>query len=443
MFKTLRNIYRNVKTLGRAPWDDFWYSPLVGGILNPSGVRVTPASARQASAVYACVLIYASTMHAVPCNLYQRDPRDPRRKRLAVEHPLFWVLHDQANPRQHARAWRKFVSVMIGYRGNAYSWIERDPSGQVRNLWPIHSDLVTPEQQDDGRIVYRVRTKSGMRDYGELDILHQTWWSDDGVIGVSPIEAGAMSIGADLAANQTSAAFFKNGMHLGGSMEHPGKLSDAAYKRLRDSMDEDYAGSDKTGRNLILEEGMKYNKMTITPEEAQFMETMRFRAVDIARFYRMQPHKIQEMSRATYANIEMQAIEHVVDTIQPFASMFEEAMEQKLLTEQERRDGFYIRHNLNALLRGDINSRYGAFAVGRQWGWLSVNDIREIEDMNPVENGDEYLSPMNMQPLGTPPEPRKPARPPMDEEEDSMMRGLRVMALAARNGNGTQAHHDL
>ena len=229
-------------------------------------------------------------------------------------------------------------------------------------------------------------------------VLHLRGLGSNGIIGYSPIQLHRQAIGLTQAAEQFGATLFKNNARPAAVLEHPGELGADAQTRLRKSWEELHTGLENQHRIAILEEGMKLHEVGIPPDDAQFLQTRKFQTLEIARIYRMQPHLIQDLEHATFSNIEHQGIEFVVHTLRPWLVRWEQRILLQLFLERER-DEFFAEFNVDALLRGDIASRYTAYATGRQWGWLSRNDVREKENMNPIAGGDDYLSPLNMTPL--------------------------------------------
>jgi HK97 family phage portal protein len=235
-----------------------------------------------------------------------------------------------------------------------------------------------------------------MGTFADYEVLHLMGLSWNGIEGISVMEAAREAIGMGLAAQQFGAEFFGNGANLGGVITHPAKLTDDSMKRLKESWRRNYQGNDKSHGTAILEEGMKYDRIGIPPDQAQFLETRKFQILDIARIFRVPPHMLGELdAAASRANIEEQGISFVRDTIRPIVTMWEDELNKKLFMPSEQ-GRMYVRFNLDSLLRGDTASRFSSYAVARQWGWLSVNDIRDLENMNPIDGGDIYLQPLNM-----------------------------------------------
>ncbi len=391
---------------------------------------VRPQRAVQTSAVYACVRILAETIASLPLHLYKAGPDGTVIK--ADNLPEYTLLHDEPNSYQTSYVWREQKMFQSALWGNSYCEIQRDKmTGRAIGLYPIPAWEVQPELvKENGtlRKVYRVAGET----LEDRDILHIPAPGWNGVAGVSPIALHRASVTMSLNAEEFGANFFKNGTRLSGVLEHPNKVSAEAAARLRESWQQVYAGKANAGKVAVLEEGMKFNALTMPLADAQYLETRKFQVSDIARIFRIPPHMIGDLERATFSNIEQQSIEFVQHTILPWISRWEQELNRKLFAHSTVLKGrYFVRFNLAGLLRGDLNSRYRAYAIGRQWGWLSANDVRELEDLNPIDGGDVYLSPLNMVPAdeageeeNEPKEPSDPAAPPepatpSDQETDN------------------------
>lgn len=379
---------------------DRWLVEALGGGKAASGVTVNESTAMRCTAVYAAVRILAETIASLPLPVYRRLPGGGKER--AHDHPLYRILHDQANEEMTSFVWRETLMGHLALWGNAYSEIERNQAGEVIGLWPLRPDRTWPERDPkSGKLVYKTLLPDGKGVVLPADrVLHIPGLSFDGLVGYSPIRLAREAIGLALAAEEFGARFFANDARPGGVLEHPGKLSQEAHERLRKSWEEMHQGLSKKHRIAILEEGMKFHEVSIPPEDAQFLETRKFQVTEIARIFRIPPHLLGDLERATFSNIEHQSIEFVVHTIRPWLVRWEQAINTKLFSEAERRV-YFAEFLVDGLLRGDIESRYRAYAIGRQNGWLSANDIRELENMNPIPGGDIYLIPLNMVPAGS------------------------------------------
>lgn len=362
-----------------------------------SGVDVTPDGALTYTAVWACVRILSESVAMLPLVLYERTGRSKQR---ATNHPLYTVLHDVANPEMTSFELRETLMGHLATWGNGYGYIVWGNDGHPRELWPLRPDRMRVAREN-GRLQYYYRIRAGSPEIplSAEAVLHLRGLGGDGVVGYSPIYMHRESIGLGKAAEEFGARFFGNDARPGGILEHPGVLGDDAYKRVKTNWVSEHGGLDKSHRVAILEEGMKFHEVGIPPEDAQFLETRKFQVQDVARIYRMPPHKLADLDRATFSNIEHLSIEFVTDTLMPWLVRWEKRVSLQLLTPPER-TRFFAEHLVDGLLRGDIKSRYEAYAIGRQNGFLSADDIREKENMNelPDGTGQVYLVPLNMIP---------------------------------------------
>lgn len=379
---------------------DSWLVEALGGRPAASGVNVNESTAMRFTAVFAAVRVLAETIASLPLPVYRRLV--PRGKERAPEHPLYQVLHDRANDEMTSFTWRETSMGHLCLWGNTYSEIEFGKDGYVRALWPLRPDKTWPEREPrTGKLVYKTILPDGTGAVlPAYRVLHIPGLGFDGLMGYSPVRLAREAIGLGLAAEEFGARFFANDARPGAVLEYPGKLSKEAKDNLRRSWEEMHQGLNKRHRIAILEEGMKLHEIGIPPEDAQFLETRKFQVVEIARIFRVPPHMLADLERSTFSNIEHQSIEFVVHTIRPWLVRWEQVINWKLFTEAERKI-YFAEFLVDGLLRGDIESRYRAYAVARQWGWMSANDIRELENMNPVPGGDVYLIPLNMVPAGS------------------------------------------
>lgn len=364
-----------------------------------SGVEVTEESAMRVTAVFACVRILSWTLASLPLHVYRR--LEPRGKEQVRDHRISRLLYTSPNPEQTSFQFRALLGAHMNLWGNGYAEIEFDQHGNEVALWPIPTWRCDPRRTEGTReLYYDVKLPDGTtKKLPPYRVFHVMGLSLDGMKGLSPIGMAREAVGLSMAAETFGASFFGSGLNPGAIAEHPGKLSPEAYTRLKESMNEKYEGLGKAHRLMLLEEGMKYQKVGIAPEEAQFLETRKFQVSDIARLYGVPPHMVGDTEKSTSwgTGIEQQGIGFVVYTMRPYLVCWEQEISRKLFHEEER-DLYYARFLVDGLYRGDIKSRYAAYSVGRQWGWLSANDVRELEDMNPIEGGDVYFTPLNMMP---------------------------------------------
>lgn len=387
---------RNITATTDLKQPDSWLSQMLGGrIRTKTGVRVNEETALKLTAVFACVRVLAEGVATLPFPVYRRLERG---KTKARQYYLYNILQYEPNPEMTSFTFRETMQAHLALWGNAYAEIEHDGGGKVKHLWPIPPNRIQRVKDERGRRRYRVTLAGGKPVLLHKEqVLHIPGLSLNGIDGLSPIGYAREAIGLGLATEEFGANFFQNGANIGGIAEHPGTLTDGAAGRLKESLNEKYAGLGNSHRLMLLEEGMKYQNIGIPPNDAQFLETRKFQTREIARFYNVRPHMIGDLDNATFSNIEHQGIEHVVHTLTPWLTRWEQAVNIKLIGKNSR-NTYFAEFVVDGLLRGDIQSRYAAYAVGRQWGWLSANDVLEKENENPLPDGqgDLYMVPMNM-----------------------------------------------
>ena len=375
---------------------DAGYSFLFGR--TTSGKPVNERTAMQTTAVYACVRILAEAVASLPLHVYEYQ--DDGGKKLVHDHPLYYLLHDEPNPEMTSFVFRETLTSHLLIWGNAYAQIIRDGAGRVLGLYPLLPDKMEVQRDDKGNIYYVYSRNSDenptFKEYGNIklkaeDVLHIPGLGFDGLIGYSPIAMAKNAVGMTLACEEYGASFFANGANPGGVLEHPGVLKDPS--KVRESWNSVYRGVSNAHKIAVLEEGMKYQQIGIPPEEAQFLETRKFQINEIARLYRIPPHMVGDLDKSSFSNIEQQSLEFVKYTLDPWVIRWEQSLQRSLLLSGEK-GKYFIKLNVDGLLRGDYQSRMNGYAVGRQNGWFSANDIREMENMNPIpdeEGGNLYL----------------------------------------------------
>ncbi|MGO1368518.1 phage portal protein [Senegalia sp. (in: firmicutes)] len=358
-----------------------------------SGKTVNETTAMQTTAVYACVRILAETIASLPLHTY-KSKADGKEK--ARDHPIYYLLSDAPNPEMTSFVFRETLMGHLLLWGNAYAQIIRDGRGKVIALYPLMPDKMTVNRSENGDIYY-IYNKNG-EEYilHSHDVLHIPGLGFDGLIGYSPIAMAKNTIGMALATEEYGAKFFSNGANPGGVLEHPGVVKDPA--RVRDSWNAVYQGSSNSHKVAVLEEGMKFQSIGIPPEQAQFLETRKFQTEEICRIFRVPPHLVASLDKATFSNIEHQSISFVVHTIRPWLVRIEQSINKALFTDSERKK-YFVSFVVEGLLRGDYNSRMQGYATGIQNGFMSPNDVRRLENMNPIpegEGGDTYMVNGNM-----------------------------------------------
>jgi HK97 family phage portal protein len=380
--------------------------PVVAQIFGQSantaaGVTIDESTAMAVAAVYACIRDISEDVAKLPLFLYRR--LQPRGKEEASSHPLWPVLHDAPNEEMSSFGFRETVTGWCLSWGNGYAEIVRDGGGSAVQLVPLPSNAVQPDRvPSDNRLIYLYDEDAKHRVLEAADVLHLRGLGGDGIVGWSPLRAGRESVGLASGAEQYAARFFSNDARPGGVLQHPGTLTDKAYNRLKESQAERHGGLENAHKTLILEEDMKWQSVGIPAEDAQLLQTRMFSVEEIARFYRMPPHKIQHLQRATYSNIETLTIEYVTDTLMPWLVRWEQEIKRKIL----RGDEYFAEHLITGLLRGDQQSRADYYRKMFSIGAMSQDDIRERENMNPLPDdaGQVYYVPLNMAPAGTIPD---------------------------------------
>lgn len=376
------------------------YSFFLGG--STSGKRVNERTAMQMTAVYSCVRVLAEAVAGLPLHLYQYTKDGGKEK--AVKHPLYFLLHDEPNPEMSSFVFRETLMTHLLLWGNAYAQIIRNGKGEVIALYPLMPDRMEVDRDGNGQLYYiysvsqdDVPTVKGSRvRLEQSDVLHIPGLGFDGLVGYSPIAMAKNAIGMAIACEEYGAKFFANGATPGGILEHPGTVKDPA--RVRESWTQAFGGSSNSNKVAVLEEGMKYTPISISPEQAQFLETRKFQIDEIARIFRVPPHMVGDLEKSSFSNIEQQSLEFVKYTLEPWLVRWEQSMIRSLLLVAEK-EQYFMKFNVDGLLRGDYASRMSGYATARQNGWMSANDIRELENLDRIpaeQGGDLYLINGNM-----------------------------------------------
>ena len=379
------------------------YTFFMGG--SASGKRVNERTSMQMTAVYSCVRILSEAVASLPLNVYRYTENGGKEK--AINHRLYRLLHDEPNPEMSSFIFRETLMTHLLLWGNAYAQIIRNGKGEVIALYPLMPDRMTVDRDKNGHLYYKYTTsnddaptmETGAVILDPSDVLHVPGLGFDGLVGYSPIAMAKNAIGLAIAAEEYGSKFYANGAAPSGVLEHPGTLKDPA--RVRDSWNSTFGGSSNSHKVAVLEEGMKYTPISISPNEAQFLETRKFQINEIARIFRVPPHMVGDLEKSSFSNIEQQSLEFVKYTLDPWVIRWEQALQRTLLSEEEKKTLFF-KFNVEGLLRGDYASRMNGYATARQNGWMSANDIRELEDLDriPAElGGDLYLVNGNMLPL--------------------------------------------
>lgn len=351
----------------------------------------------QMTAVYSCVRILSEAVASLPVHVYRYNSSGGKEK--ALDHPLYFLLHDEPNPEMTSFAFRETLMTHLLLFGNAYAQIIRNGKGDIVGLYPLMPDRMTVNRDEQGKIYYQYQKSSDDAHtmHGQLvalnprDVLHIPGLGFDGLVGYSPIAMAKNAIGLAIAAEEYGSKFYANGASPSAVLEHPGTLKDPA--KVRDSWNAAFGGSSNSHKVAVLEEGLKYTPISISPNEAQFLETRKFQINEIARIFRVPPHMVGDLEKSSFSNIEQQSLEFVKYTLDPWVSRWEQNMMRALFSADEK-STYFIKFNVDGLLRGDYQSRMNGYAIGRQNGWMSANDIRELENLDriPAElGGDLYL----------------------------------------------------
>ena len=378
------------------------YTFYMGG--STSGKTVTERSAMQMTAVYSCVRILAEAIAGLPLHVYRYNSDGGKEK--AIDHSLYLILHDEPNPEMSSFVFRETLMTHLLLWGNAYAQIIRNSKGEVVALYPLMPNKMSVDRDENGQLYYQylrsideVGGKSETVILKPTDVLHIPGLGFDGLVGYSPIAMAKNAIGLAIATEEYGAKFFANGAAHSGVLEHPGTIKDP--QRVREAWQSQFGGSQNSGKIAVLEEGMKYTPISISPEQAQFLETRKFQINEIARIFRVPPHMVGDLEKSSFSNIEQQSLEFVKYTLDPWVIRWEQSIMRTLLTPEEKKS-YFVKFNLEGLLRGDYQSRMNGYATARQNGWMSANDIRELENLDriPAEaGGDLYLINGNMLPL--------------------------------------------
>lgn len=366
-----------------------------------SGKQVNERSAMQMTAVYACVRILSESIAGLPVHLYRY--MDTGSKEKALTHPLYRLLHDEPNPEMTSFVFRETLMTHLLLWGNAYAQIIRNGKGEVIALYPLMPNRMTVDRDEHGQLYYSYQMNNedaptmttGTVVLKPRDVLHVPGLGFDGLVGYSPIAMAKNSIGMAIACEEYGAKFFANGATPGGLLEFPGTVKNP--DAIRESWNKGFSGSN-SHKIAILEEGMKYTPISISPEQAQFLETRKFQIDEIARIFRVPPHMVGDLEKSSFSNIEQQSLEFVKYTLEPWIVRWEQSLNRSLLSETEKAT-FFVKFNVDGLLRGDYQSRMSGYATARQNGWMSANDIRELENLDripPELGGDLYLINGNM-----------------------------------------------
>lgn len=376
------------------------------GARTKSGILVNEWSALNLPVVYACVGRISNPIGMFPIQVFRREADG-----TAVEdkdHKLNTILRRRPNPYMNARTLKKTGQAHALLWGNAYLEIQRNNRGEVVGLWPLMPWATHPDRKDD-TLQYRTVIDGTSFTLPDENVIHVMDLSLDGYCGLSQICLARAAVGLAQAAEQFGEKFFANDARSGGFLQHPGKLGDKAVSNIQNSFEEQ-GGLDNAHRVKVLEEGMKYISTTIPPDDAQFLSTRQFQIAEIARIYNVPLFLLQENTKDTSwgSGLEQMMIAFVVHTLQPWTEAWEQEINWKCFTEKEREQGYFVKFNMNALLRGDMAARAEFYKGGITDGWMLRSEARDKEDLPPVEGLDVPLRQANMVPANTMPDNTAP-----------------------------------
>lgn len=397
------------------PWDDYWYQR--PGFDSAAGMAVSPETAMRLAAVFACVRVRSESLAASPFIIFKRLPNGGKER--APNHPLYRLLHSRPNIWQTSLEFFEMMQAHLDLRGNAFARILEGPSGPVDQLVPLHPDLVQVYRLPNGRLKYQVRSRwqAEVDYYTQEEILHVRGLSSDGLVGLSPIAVQRETIGTGLGLQDYGGRFFANDSKPSFVLEHPGKFkNDEDRQKFRESMQKSQTQENRH-KMMVLESGMKATALGVSNKDSQFLEARQATSIDICGMYRVPPHKVGLLDRATHSNIEHQGIEFVSDCMRPAAIRWEHRINSDLITPVsdalESGDEYFGEFLLDGLIRGPMAERYKAYSIGRLGGWLCPDDICASESMNPLpegKGGQDYLRPVNCSVVGAP-QPALPGQP--------------------------------
>ena len=343
------------------------------------------------STVYACVRVLAESVASLPLHVYGRTKGAGKYR--AISNPLYEILHSAPNAEMTSFDLRELLMSSLCLTGNAYTRIYRTRGGQIGELIPIPSDTVVVDRTKTGALVYTIDGEKTLR---QSQVWRIPGMGGDGIIGYSPITLAREAIGLALATEQHGATLFGNGAHPAGVLETDGVLRDqGAVDRLRSQFQRNYSGKN-AHRPLVLERGLKWRQISMSSDDAQFLETRKFQRTEICSIFRVPPHMIGDLERATFSNIEHQSLEFVMHTLRPWLVRIEQSISRDLISADER-GMIFAEFDVRGLLRGDIKSRYDAYNLAIRTGWMSRNEVRKLENLNPVDGLDEYIISSDMQ----------------------------------------------
>lgn len=410
-----------------------------------AGNRVTPNKSLGLPAVWSCVRVKSEDTGKLPCIMYRRLPGGGKER--ATDHPYYSLIRDNPNPRMTAFDFKRFMQMQLDLRGNALALKDVDGRGRVTALWPVPwtrvEVLCTPDEQE---LFYAITDRHGHKapPVPAEAVVHLRGASLDGMIGISPIAYHRETIGLAMAAAEYGAAFFGNSAQPKGGLKVPTVLSAPASKLLRDDWEDKHKGVENSHRLAIFDGGLEWVQTGMDNSDAQYIETRKLQNTEIWRIYRMPPHKVADLDKATFSNIEQQSLEYVTDCLMPDLVGWEQTLARDLLLEEERKE-YFFEFLVDALLRADFKTRMEGYAIARNWGLMSADEVRDKENMNPVPDGKGkmFLQPLNMTELGSKPPPGKATGPDLSADgAKELIKHLQIFVSRAEAGAHNGAHHD-
>jgi len=360
-----------------------------------SGVKITANTALRNSVVFACNRVLSESISSLPLVLYKEDEKGNRAK--AKDHPLYKLLNSNPNKESTTMQWRETMITNLNLRGNHFTQIIRNRKNEIVSLWGLDTARMTAKRlESTGEIIfiYNLGTKEIAFKFD--DILNVAGLSLDGISGISPIAYNRESLGVSVALEAHAGSFFKNSASPSGIFSIEGELSDISFNRMKKDFDSSWTGMKNSNKPMVLEGGAKFYPITMTNVDSQFLEARKFQKQDISAIFRVPLHMINDLEKANYNSIEQLSLGFVIYSLTPSLIRVEQCMQRDLLTEKERADGYYIKHNLSALLRGDIKSRAELYSKFVSTGIFTINDVLKLEDMNEVDNGGNRYMQMAM-----------------------------------------------
>lgn len=370
---------------------------MTGGDLEDdvSGINIDQDTALKYTAVFACNKVLAEAFVNTPAMLYRKKPNGERE--IANDLAIYDILHNSPNDEMAPFNFKEACMTSLNLNGNAVCERLVDTQGNLVGLYPYnYNNVEIKRDPDTQKLIYIITMGTNKKTLTRDQVLHVPNMSLNGIIGLSPISYAASAIRLGICYEQFGVNFYQNGANSSGAFKHPGALSEEAFNRLKKELKKNYTELNYTGTPMILEDGLEFQQFSINPADEQLLESKSFQIEDICRIYRVPQHLIQMLGHSTFSNIEQQSLEFVMYTMLPWFNRWEDNINMQLLTPAQRKAGYYIEFKVDVLLRGDIASRATYYAQGRQWGWLSVNDIRRLENMPAIPNGDIYLQPLNL-----------------------------------------------